>query len=47
MKLLDVIYLGQKSSDPDTTGLDDGSLYYNTTSHKLRILIAGVWTDVA
>lgn len=40
-------FLGEAALDPATTSVPLGSTYYNTTDSKLKVLLAGGWTNVA
>lgn len=40
-------FLGSLSTNPATTGVPLGSTYYNTSDAKLKVLLAGGWTNVA
>ena len=41
-------YLGELASDPATTGVPEGSTYYNTTGSKLKVLKSTLtWVNVA
>lgn len=40
-------FLGSAALDPATTSVPLGSTYYNTTNSKLKVLLAGGWTNVA
>jgi len=40
-----VMRLHQASSDP-SSNLENGDMYYNTTTHKFRGYANGAWTDL-
>lgn len=40
-------FLGSSTTNPPTSGVPLGSTYFNTTDSKLRVLLAGGWTNVA
>lgn len=41
------IYLGSHSSAPSTSGVGQGSLYWNSTQNKLYVLDSGAWNPAA
>ncbi len=40
-------FLGEAALDPAAATVPLGSTYYNTTDSKLKVLLAGGWTNVA
>lgn len=50
MQLIDskvLRFLGAASADPSTTGVSQGSTYFNTSTNKLKVLVGSSWLNAA